>query len=210
MKRKWSLQKMTAAVLTGVLLFSGADGISAVAVEKSKRTYTVRFRPGNVGCFSLKETTGEAEKTKKESAEEVARFLYDGLEEIQDIRITENGAIKLTVEKGAAVPVAPDASCVRADDGYFVKAVSEWGPQEGAVVTRNMDFVVDYGRLAVGSKNPEDISVSNQSDDNAENSVDTIVFFSQEQHKLLGYTLKGKEENSHFSSKIAWTISDER
>ena len=150
MKRKSSLTKAAAVVSTGFMLFSTVGAVSVRAEERSTKTYTVTFRPGNVGRFSPGETGDTEKKTKKEDAEEVARLLYDGIDGITDIRATENGAIRLTVEKGAAVPDAPETAYVQADSGYFVKNVSEWGPQDGDIVTKNMDFVVDYGRLAEG------------------------------------------------------------
>ena len=97
---------------------------SGSETQASGKTYTVTFRPGNVGSFT-------------DSA--ISRF---------NVEPTKHGAIKVTVPAGS---VAPEiySSDVNAEKGYFVKNVSEWGPN-GVIVDRDMDFVVDYARLVDG------------------------------------------------------------
>ncbi len=97
---------------------------SGSETQASGKTYTVTFRPGNVGSFT-------------DSA--ISRF---------NVEPTKHGAIKVTVPAGS---VAPEiySSDVNAEKGYFVKNISEWG-QNGVIVDRDMDFVVDYARLVDG------------------------------------------------------------
>ena len=91
-------------------------------------TYTVTFRPGNVGTF-------------QEEAVTQMKNLYGE----SNVTVTTHGAIKVTVSAEAGIPSAP--SYIQANDGYFVK--SGWAPHEGTV-DRDMDFVVDYARLVDG------------------------------------------------------------
>lgn len=113
------------------------------ALVTSGKTYTVTFRPGNVGHFAL---SSDAEGSKQELAEAVAVLEYTGYQ----YTVTEHGAIKVTVPANAAVPATP--TYIQADSGYFVKESSIWGPagQNIEKVDKNMDFVVDYGKLVDG------------------------------------------------------------
>lgn len=125
---------------TGMFLaLSMAVLMPAVKVQAAE-SYTVTFRPGNVGAFAV---SADAAGGAKENAEAVAALSYAGYE----VEVTQRGAIKVTVPAGAAVPAAP--SYIVAEDGYFVKDASLWGPA-GETVDRNMDFVVDYGKLIDG------------------------------------------------------------
>lgn len=121
----------------GALLCTMTWSVSAEAAG----TYTVTYRPGNVGKFALADT-GETEvKAMAEEAAAAMGYRYD-------YEVTENGAIKLFVPKGALVPAAP--SYIVAKDNYFAKNATIWGPAQGQVVEKNIDFVVDYGKLVDG------------------------------------------------------------
>ncbi len=104
-------------------------------------TYTVTYRPGNVGNFALADTTATDVKTMAEEAAAAMGYIYD-------YEVTENGAIRLYVPKGALVPAAP--GYIVAKDSYFAKNATVWGPAQGEVVEKNIDFVVDYGKLVDG------------------------------------------------------------
>ncbi len=101
-------------------------------------SYTVTFRPGNVGYFAMEKN---AEGDKKTMAEAVAASQYAAY----DYEVTPHGAIKVTVNAGNAIPGAP--TYIQAEDGYFEK--NGWEPT-GGIVDRDMDFVVDYARLVDG------------------------------------------------------------
>lgn len=116
---------------------SELDGI----VETTGKTYTVTFRPGNVGCFAL--NSGD-EGTKQEKAEAVASQEYGDYV----YEVTTNGAIKVTVDAYDVMPAAP--RYIQAETGYFAKDASVWGPATEQTVDKNMDFVVDYGKLVDG------------------------------------------------------------
>lgn len=103
-------------------------------------TYTVTFRPGNVGYFS---TEANQEGDRKAMATAVAAQEYSGY----TYEVTAKGAIKVTVLAGEAVPSAP--TYIQADAGYFAKSASVWGPA-GEKCDRNVDYVVDYGKLVDG------------------------------------------------------------
>ncbi len=144
MRQKNFGRKIWAALLTGAMLLLAEPGMRA---EASQATYTVTYRAGNVGCFAV---TGTEKTEKKAMAEEVAKLLYAGNEEVTQIQVTENGAIRLTVNKGAAVPVAPAAGYVQTEAGYFVRNASQWGAEADEAVIKNVDYVVDYGKLVDG------------------------------------------------------------
>lgn len=135
MKRKAVMMKISAMVLTlgAVLLLPGAKAWAA-------ETYTVTFRPGNVGAFAV---SSQAQGSAKEKAQEVAALNYAGYE----TEVTQRGAIKVTVPAGSPAPAAP--SQIVAEEGYFVKDASSWGPS-GEPVDRNVDYVADYGKLVDG------------------------------------------------------------
>lgn len=103
-------------------------------------TYTVTFRPGNVGYFATEANEGG---DKQAMAEVVASQEYGGY----SYSVTKNGAIKVTVPSGMAAPTAP--TYIQAQSGYFVKNSASWGPT-GEAVDRNTDYVVDYGKLVDG------------------------------------------------------------
>lgn len=103
-------------------------------------TYTITFRPGNVGYFAIE---ANAEGDRQDMAEAVAEQQYGGYE----YEVTANGAIKVEVAAGAVAPQAP--IYIQAEDGYFVKNAASWGP-DGQAVDRNADYVVDYGKLVNG------------------------------------------------------------
>lgn len=107
---------------------------------ETSKTYTVTFRPGNVGAFAHADAVGD----KKANAEAVAAEIYGAY----SYEVTKNGAIKVTVSEGEPMPVAPNR--IQAESGYFVKDTSIWGPGQDAQVEKNVDFVVDYGKLVNG------------------------------------------------------------
>lgn len=110
-------------------------------VWAAAETYTVTFRPGNVGYFAM---TANPEGNRQDMAQAVAKQVYGNY----DFEVTKNGAIKVTVPANAEVPNAPEY--IQAETGYFVKSVSGWGPEIGQTADKNMDFVVDYGKLING------------------------------------------------------------
>ena len=92
-------------------------------------SYTVSFRPGNVGSF-------------QKDAVDTLTNSYGA----ENVMVTTHGAIKVTVNAGAAIPAAP--TYIQAKEGYFVKA--GWASTDADKVDRDMDFVVDYARLVDG------------------------------------------------------------
>lgn len=125
----------------GIFLVAVAMYLPGICIWASAETYTVTFRPGDVGYFAM---SPEEDGDKQAMAEDVADRLYSSY----DYEVTSNGAIKITVPANATVPQSP--AYIQAEEGYFVKEVSVWGPKDGQTVDRNMDFVVDYGRLVNG------------------------------------------------------------
>ena len=120
-----------------VLLLPSVDVYANAAAETSQKTYTVTFRPGKVGKFkedvvsTLKQTYGE-----------------------NNVEVTGLGAIKVTVVSGTNAPIiiAADVAVIPNENNeisYFAKSEEEWGTK-GVAVDRNMDFVVDYGKLING------------------------------------------------------------
>uniref|UniRef100_UPI004055B980 hypothetical protein n=1 Tax=Acetatifactor sp. TaxID=1872090 RepID=UPI004055B980 len=103
--------------------------------------YTVTFRPGKVGMFGIASESGSTDKNVREMAQEVADIYYAQYE----TTVTDNGAIKVTVPAGAQMPAAP--GYIIPNEGYCVRT---WGPEAGSEVTKNVDYVVDYGRLTDG------------------------------------------------------------
>lgn len=99
------------------------------AADTPGKTYTVSFRPGNVGKFDF------------ESIKEANQYAGYSFEE------TKNGAIKVTVPSGAYVQFP---SYVIADEGYFPKGWNEVTDSSEFQVTKNSEFVADYGRLIDG------------------------------------------------------------
>lgn len=124
----------------GTFLVVAAMCLPAMNVRAEGKTYTVTFRPGNVGYFAL---TKDAAGSRQEMAGAVAAQVYGS-----NYEVTKNGAIKVTVPAGAAAPDAP--VYIQTEDGYFVKDTELWGPAENQNVDKNMDFVVDYGKLVNG------------------------------------------------------------
>lgn len=101
-------------------------------------SYTVTFRPGNVGYFAIEKN---AEGDRQIMAEEVAASQYAAYE----YDVTPHGAIKVTVNAGGSIPAAP--TYIQTEEGYFEN--NGWEPT-GGTVDRDMDFVVDYARLVDG------------------------------------------------------------
>lgn len=114
--------------------------VPSLNVYAAEESYTVTFRPGNVGYFA---TSANPEGDKQAMATEVAAQEYGAY----SYEVTKNGAIKVTVAPGSTVPNAP--TYVQTQTGYFVKDASSWGPA-GGNVDRNQDYVVDYGKLVDG------------------------------------------------------------
>lgn len=138
------MKKQMSGLLAGIVLFLSVPN-SVVLADCD--TYTVSYRPGNVGYFGV---SGTQSTDKKTMASEVATLLYAGNDDVTAISVTENGAIKLTVAKGAAVPSAPSAGYIQTQTGYVVKNASEWGAGSSETVVKNLDYVVDYGKLVNG------------------------------------------------------------
>lgn len=126
----------TVLALAAAMFFTSA---SAEAAEAEK-TYTVTYRPGNVGHFALSD---KEEGTKQEQALAAAKAQYAGY----SYEITEKGAIKIKVAENQAAPEAP--RYIVAKEGYFVKEAAEWAV-DAEKVTKNLDCVVDYGKLVDG------------------------------------------------------------
>lgn len=125
------------SALTAVLIMIPSLNVHAA------QDYTVTFRPGNVGRFGIAGSEDEASvsrKTVQEMAQEVADILYG-----ENAVVTENGAIKVKVAAGSNMPAAP--AYILPEEGYCVRP---WGPDQGETVTKNVDYVVDYGRLTDG------------------------------------------------------------
>lgn len=133
MNTKGFLRKFAGSAMALAVAFLMMPAINAHAASE----YTVTFRPGNVGRFGL---VSDSEKSAKEMAQEVADVLYGG-----SASVTENGAIKVRVAAGSKIPAAP--AYIIPDEGYCVR---NWGPASGEKVTKNVDYVVDYGRLTDG------------------------------------------------------------
>lgn len=136
--RKHSLMKK---IVSGMMALTVAVALMPAISAQAASEYTVTFRPGNVGQFGIASNADNAEKTVKEMAQEVADVYYAQYE----TTVTENGAIKVKVTAGADMPVAP--GYIIPDAGYCVRS---WGPGQGEKVTKNVDYVVDYGRLTDG------------------------------------------------------------
>lgn len=121
--KTYSLRKKVISGLMAILV--GLVMMPSMKVNAKQETYTVTFRPGNVGTFDR---------------DAVATFYGS------DVEFTAHGAIKFTVNAGDAMPAV--YSIVDPDAGYFEKT---WGPTaEETTVTKNVDYVVDYGRLVDG------------------------------------------------------------
>lgn len=132
MNKQRILKKVVSSLTALALILLPAVHVNAAS------EYTVTFRPGNVGNFGI---VSEENKSVKEMAQEVADIYYSAYE----TSVTENGAIKVKVPAGAGMPAAP--GYVIPKEGYYVRP---WGPQAGEIVTKNVDFVADYGRLTDG------------------------------------------------------------
>lgn len=135
--RKHSLMKKIAS---GVMALAMTVALMPAMNAQAASEYTVTFRPGNVGQFGIA-SEDNTSKTAQEMAQEVADILYGQYE----TTVTEMGAIKVKVAAGSDMPIAP--GYVIADAGYCVRT---WGPAAGEKVTKNVDYVVDYGRLIDG------------------------------------------------------------
>ena len=87
----------------------------------ANKSYTVTIRPGNVGKI------------------------------VKNMKKTTHGAIKISVTEGDGLPELTEAD-FQADPGYFVKNIDDWYKIDtlSGTIDRDMDFVVDYGRLVNG------------------------------------------------------------
>lgn len=135
--RKNSLRKK---IVSALMAFAVSAALMPAMNAQAASEYTVTFRPGNVGKFGIASSDNSA-KTVKDMAQEVADIYYS----MYDTTVTENGAIKVKVPSGASMPTAP--GYVIPDEGYCVRS---WGPAQGETVRKNVDYVVDYGRLIDG------------------------------------------------------------
>lgn len=135
--RKQSLMKK---IVSGMMAFAVALTLMPAMSVQAASEYTITFRPGNVGNFGIASDDNTA-KTVKDMAQEVADIYYAQYE----TTVTENGAIKVKVPAGADMPATP--GYVIPNAGYCVR---NWGPEQGEKVTKNVDYVVDYGRLTDG------------------------------------------------------------
>ncbi len=122
-----------AGAILAALLFLGNAPAPQVAAQEN--IYTVTFRPGDVGVFTDPEGIGES-------------YVNSGA--AVDYEITQHKAVKLRVKAGTTLPALLQAEDVKADPGYFAKSAAQWGPAAGLAVDRNLDYVVDYGRLVDG------------------------------------------------------------
>lgn len=128
MKIKKLVSKL-ALMLAMVMIFVAANPLTARAADK---TYTVTFRPGDVGQFDLATVV---------NANQFGSY---------PCTTTSQGAIKVTVPSGALISFPVD---VMADEGYFPRG---WTDGNDAVsgtsfnVTKNQEFVADYGVIVEG------------------------------------------------------------
>lgn len=136
---------LNSRILTGLFAFALLVAmLPAVKAEASaNKTYTVTYRPGNVGYFAIEKND---EGDVQAMAQAVADQLYG-----ESATATAKGAIKITVPQGGEMPQAPAYIQIKGDN-YFAKSASEWGPAKdgAAAVTQNVDYVVDYSRLVNG------------------------------------------------------------
>ncbi len=135
--RKHSLMKKIAS---GMMALAMTVALMPAMTAQAASEYTITFRPGNVGQFGIA-SADNTDKTVKDMAQEVADVYYAQYE----TAVTEMGAIKVTVPAGAEMPAVP--GYIIPDAGYCVRT---WGPEAGEQVTKNVDYVVDYGRLTDG------------------------------------------------------------
>jgi len=133
------IRKCKRSIIMVFVAFALMLGIPSVNVYAAD-TYTITFRPGDVGYFALE---ANPEGDRQVMAEAVAAQEYAGY----DYTVTKNGAIKVEVAAGAVAPQAP--TYIQTEAGYFVKNVMLWGPERRGV-DRNKDYVVDYGKLVDG------------------------------------------------------------
>lgn len=127
-------------IMNGVMALAVVCSLMPAISVHAASEYTVTFRPGNVGRFGIA-SSAKGETSVKDMAQEVADVLYGAY----DVSVTENGAIKVKVPSGEQIPAAP--AYIIPDEGYCVRT---WGPEQGAQVSKNVDYVVDYGRLTDG------------------------------------------------------------
>lgn len=127
-------------IVSGMMALAVSVVLMPAINAQAASEYTITFRPGNVGQFGIA-SEDNSMKTVKDMAQEVADIYYAQYE----TTVTENGAIKVKVPAGAAMPATP--GYVIPDEGYCVRS---WGPEQGETVRKNVDYVVDYGRLIDG------------------------------------------------------------
>lgn len=137
MRKQGFMKKIASGVMALAVAFVLMPAINVHAASE----YTVTFRPGNVGQFGIASGANGEAKSVKDMAQEVADVYYSQY----DATVTEMGAIKVKVPAGADMPMAP--GYIIPEEGYCVRS---WGPEQGEKVTKNVDYVVDYGRLTDG------------------------------------------------------------
>jgi len=139
------MRKIFNRLALGLACLLAVASVNVNSVNAAHETYTVTFRPGNVGRFAFsmenEEETDNAVADVKADAEAVAAVEYSDYY----YTVTDNGAIKVEVPNGASVN-AP--TYIVPNDNYFV--ISDWYKDSTTAVTKNADFVVDYGRLTDG------------------------------------------------------------
>lgn len=122
-------KKNVAKVTTAAFIFALAAlsfGTDAKASETENKTYTITFRPGKSGSFDI-------------SDNDAVIAMYG-----ENAKMTELGAIKITVKPGADMPQTPS---VIPGEGYVEK--TGWASNEKKV-TKSEDFVADYAKEVNG------------------------------------------------------------
>jgi len=114
---------MSACVALAVALLIPSMNVHAEeASNASPKKYTVTIRPGNVG-----------------------EFVLDDKNLPKYTRVTKHGALVYEIDENGEIPNVL-VSSVKAKEGYFVKNQGEW-LDRSLKVDRNLDFVVDYGKI---------------------------------------------------------------
>lgn len=123
-------KKMLYFTMTLALMLATVPAVSTKAAEQ----YTVTFRPGNVA----------------EGFSESLVSQYETKYGKENVEVTSHGAVKITVASEAAMPTAPQAGQVVYKAGNETKYFMMPGKEAEKTVTRNQDFVMDYGKLTNG------------------------------------------------------------
>lgn len=175
-----SIMKRFASVFLSIIFI--VLTLPSLQIEAASQ-YTITFRPGNVGKFNLDDDT-------------LNMWYGSGKWEI-----TANGAIKVTVSYGEPMPATyPNIS---PNEGYFVRM---WGPSENEnSVEKNLDFVVDYGKLVNGVEytveyvdvdTKESVAPSSTSYGNVGDFVEKIAPTSLQTSAYGVYQLQGSSKKS--------------